>query len=395
MEKGGVIVFLLVISFAFLCRNDFRQMYSGRAVLNAPTASEPRQTAASADLGAVAASKDVAAKIAAAAPLVMEALKECPKPIPPEMVTAFWARENDYCPGMPIRRCATSIKGAIGPTQIMPFNIRIYGKPGEDPETLAVGFKLTVRHLCFAKGKGDKVLDPASDEAILRYNNDGGYLKDIRRFQAQHTPVWASIRSGNGPVIAQQTTVNAVRVVDGPPKVQLFASNPIRGFAKWYSAYHNRRLRTRVVDGKKVEVYVPHEGGDFGCQELGQPVLSVCGGKVEFSGWLSDGLGGWTVIVACNDGQHRTSDMHLDRMIAGKGAVVTAGQEIGTCGTSGNAANGKSGPHVHFKLERLVAGAWKMVSPCAGFPSDTVLDCGSMFGPKTDFAPLSTMVASN
>ena len=425
MEKvtGGVTLLVIALVFAGRCQNDFRQMYSGRATLNAPTATEqPRTTGFTGDPAkiaeAIAAIKPIATgqsrdkkgnvkmtvtvedanraneqKIAVAAPLVLDALNECPKAIPPEQLTSHWGNETDFCPGLPVKMCPVSSAGARTPLQLMPDTIKQYARAGEDPETLAVSLKIAVRHLCFAKGKGNIELDPASDAAILRYNASTEYLKNIRAVQAKHAPIWASIRSGNGPMVAsagmatQQVAINTVRVVDGPPKVQLFPSNPLDGYIKWFSAYHNRRVR----EGGKI---VPHGGVDLGCQYRGQAVQSVCSGKVEFAAVLGDDLGGNTVIVACDDGQHKTSEMHMDAMSVAKGQLVAAHQQVGACGTTGNADNGKSGPHVHFKLERLVAGVWETVSPCAGFPNEKVLDCGSMEGPKTDFAPLTT-IASN
>lgn len=413
MEKGGVIFFFFVVFMIVWYYHDANK-HSGQTVLNTPAVSEqPRQPAGGPiDPNAIKNGMDEATKIAAAAPAVLAALNECPKPIPPEEITAFWEKESGFCPGLPVQKCAVStiidsktkkpkidpktgkqVDGAHGPMQHMKSSSDTWGKAGENVEVLADALKMTVRHLCFAKDENNRTLEPASDAAIFRYNHSTEYVTSIRAAQAKHAAIWASIKSGNGPMVAtlantaSPATTGVTHAVEGPPRTHLFAANPLKGFIKWFSAYANHR-----ADGDRV---YPHAGIDAGCLQRGQPVLSVCDGKVETSAELSDGRAGLTVIVACSDGMHKTSAMHLDTSVVSKGTSVRAGQEIGGCGTTGNAERGKSGPHVHFKLERLIAGVWTIVSPCAGMPNETVLNCGAMWGPNTDFAPLSTVVASN
>jgi len=403
-----VFIFLLALAILHHFFGEIQHQYAGRATLNAPVTEQVPQNA-NADLGAIAASKDVAAKIAGAAPLVIEALKECPRPIPPEMITAFWARENDYCAGTPIKKCNVSVAGAIGPTQIMPFNIVKFGKPGEDPETLAVGLKMTVRHLCFAKGKGDRMLDPTSDEAILRYNNNNDYLKDIRRFQAQHAPIWASIRSGNGPVIVSNAgTVekplppgcvrtprgNAFCTGPGNNEMKLLPTVPLTRHATWISAWGDRRNHDGVI--------VPHGGIDAGCSTTGEPLVAACDGTVV-TAMPGVKRAGSMVAIECTGWDEKVTVEHMDSIGVSQGQTVTAHQQIGTCGHTGN-AEPKPGempaPHGHIQLAVRDGGnGWKNVNPCNAPAPFASLKCGELlFGPETRFNPIHDVggpIASN
>lgn len=341
---------------------------------------QTQQTELDTALNALASAKTIEEKIIADAPFVMNALKECPEPISPAQITSMHQNETDFCPGMPIKKCPCSPKGACSPLQLMPATIVTFAKSGEDPETLVDSMKIAVRHLCYARGKDNAKLDPASDAAILRYNASSEYLRSIRAKQMLHLPTWQAISSGNITIASNLSlgTMNP-HLVEGPPQVIAFESNPLDGFLDWFSAWGNERHR----DSGSI---VPHLGVDLGKHEA-VPIKSVCSGVVTFASVLGDGLGGNTVMIVCEN--DRTSHMHLASISVQVGDDVKAGQQIGINGQTGNAARGKSGPHDHFKLERKIGKDWVAVNPCAGYPGQRVLNCGALFGPNTYFAPLN------
>jgi len=339
-----------------------------------------------------ATSKDVADRIVAAAPLVLESLKECPKPIPPAMITGLWGDESSYCEGIPAERCAVSRAMAVGPTQnkktekgTWPF-----GKPGEDPEKLGDALKMTVRHLCFAKryDNGGEI-DPASDIALMRYHgeksyaNPSNYVLSIRAKQAAHEQIWAAIMSGKTPTFATTEAVEKLllagyaRTPRGnffnpngapPDRSQLFSTVPLTRKATWVSAWGDRRNHGGTI--------VPHGGFDAGCQTTGEPLVSVCDGTVVTAATGNDGLAGKMVAVVC--GNEKLTLEHMDRIDVVIGQRVMPGEQIGTCGHTGN-AEPKPGeapaPHAHIQLAVRDGKSWRNINPCEISPGITALEC--------------------
>lgn len=82
-----------------------------------------------------------------------------------------------------------------------------------------------------------------------------------------------------------------------------------------------------------------HDGIDFGAA-MGTPVRSILPGLVTVAGW-NDGYGNYVQI---NHGAFSTFYGHLASIAATLGALVAAGSEIGTVGSTGMS----TGPHLHF-----------------------------------------------
>jgi murein DD-endopeptidase MepM/ murein hydrolase activator NlpD len=97
-----------------------------------------------------------------------------------------------------------------------------------------------------------------------------------------------------------------------------------------------------------------HTGLDYGLP-LGTPIDAAAGGTVVAAGWDTTGFGN-RVIVDHGNGV-RTLYGHLQKVEVQPGAVVTAGQEIGLSGSTGNS----SGPHLHFGVEK--DGQWVDPAP--------------------------------
>lgn len=363
------------------------------------------------DTKAGKATKSIAEKIAIAAPVIREAIKECPAgktPPPPAMLSALWGEEERYCMGLPDEKCDVSSADARGPLQHTKASTDAWNKDGLDIETLSGAFRVTVRHLCKAKGqiivRGKKVaveLEPSSDNAILRYHGDPintrtKYLENVRARQAAHEKIWAQINAGTLVAASSKNAVTTatssvstpvlVNAVTPPPAgysttphgnffnqngqatAKLFPGLPLKVPATWFSAWGN-------VRGAHEAKLRPHAGNDYGC-DMGQDVTSICDGVVTTAAHTS-GNAGTLVAVECSDGKYRGTSMHLKSFSVTVGQRVAANQVIAACGNSGNAAGGAA--HVHFQLAKKDGKEWRNVNPCFGEePSDTVMRCNEI-----------------
>jgi murein DD-endopeptidase MepM/ murein hydrolase activator NlpD len=112
----------------------------------------------------------------------------------------------------------------------------------------------------------------------------------------------------------------------------------IAGPASWVDTWHAPRY------GPAPGQIRQHEGQDVFC-DYGDPVLAPEPGTVSFS---DGGLGGITARVHHADGSYwyltHLSDLNTEELSAGDS--VGAGDVLGYCGNSGNAAT--TPPHVHF-----------------------------------------------
>jgi murein DD-endopeptidase MepM/ murein hydrolase activator NlpD len=99
----------------------------------------------------------------------------------------------------------------------------------------------------------------------------------------------------------------------------------------------------------------PHTGTDFAA-ESGAPVLASLSGRVVYVGEY----GGYGTVVAI---QHNaalyTLYAHLSETYAQSGAWVEQSTPIAAVGSTGAA----TGPHLHFEVRILQAGAWYAVDP--------------------------------
>ena len=86
-----------------------------------------------------------------------------------------------------------------------------------------------------------------------------------------------------------------------------------------------------------------HHGTDIACG-MGQPLYASRTGRVIFAGNAGDAYGNTVAIDHGNT--YMTVYAHMTNVGVKPGEVVRTGQQIGTCGMTGNA----TGPHVHFEL---------------------------------------------
>jgi murein DD-endopeptidase MepM/ murein hydrolase activator NlpD len=85
-----------------------------------------------------------------------------------------------------------------------------------------------------------------------------------------------------------------------------------------------------------------HTGVDF-VVPTGTPLKAVAAGTVVSAGW--GGAYGNQVVIKLNDGFY-AQYAHLSSLSVSTGQSVTAGQEIGLSGATGNV----TGPHLHFEI---------------------------------------------
>ncbi|MEK5105011.1 peptidoglycan DD-metalloendopeptidase family protein [Cytobacillus sp. FSL M8-0252] len=85
-----------------------------------------------------------------------------------------------------------------------------------------------------------------------------------------------------------------------------------------------------------------HKGVDFGCS-VGQSIFAAMSGTVYDSRY-SDSYGN---VVILQHGDKYTLYAHMTQNSVDKGESVKAGQQVGTCGSTGNS----TGPHLHFEIQ--------------------------------------------
>jgi Peptidase family M23 len=85
-----------------------------------------------------------------------------------------------------------------------------------------------------------------------------------------------------------------------------------------------------------------HRGIDIAAP-VGTSVVAAAGGEVRFAG--TAGSSGVTISIRTADG-YDTSYLHLSSLVARTGAHVSAGDRIGTVGTTGTRS--ATAPHLHF-----------------------------------------------
>ena len=85
-----------------------------------------------------------------------------------------------------------------------------------------------------------------------------------------------------------------------------------------------------------------HSGMDIG-GDYGDPILAAAAGIVTYSGWISGY--GYAVIID-HGGGISTLYGHNEALAVSEGQVVSQGQVIAYCGSTGNS----TGPHCHFEV---------------------------------------------
>ncbi|MET8816163.1 M23 family metallopeptidase [Streptomyces sp. NPDC004549] len=136
---------------------------------------------------------------------------------------------------------------------------------------------------------------------------------------------------GKGAVISSTSGCDAVEN----------AANASDARGGWVLPVENSRVTTPYKAGGGMWSSGSHTGIDFPVT-TGTRVQSVGTGTVVEAGW--GGAYGNNVVIKMIDGKY-TQYGHLSKITVSKGQRVTARQQIGLSGATGNA----SGPHLHFE----------------------------------------------
>ena len=127
-------------------------------------------------------------------------------------------------------------------------------------------------------------------------------------------------------------------------------AQPIAGGSVWVNPVPNGYSITRGFSSW-------HPGIDL-ASSTGTPIVAANGGRVIFAGWNSWGYGNLIVLI---HGPNMTVYGHLESIFVSCGQVVSAGQQIGTMGSTGNS----SGPHLHFEIRGIAGGTYNAFNPTA------------------------------
>jgi murein DD-endopeptidase MepM/ murein hydrolase activator NlpD len=121
-----------------------------------------------------------------------------------------------------------------------------------------------------------------------------------------------------------------------------------RGSARGPVTYTGGRLMWPVVGGGNYisqYFHYGHYGIDIAA-DYGSTVRAAAGGTVIFAGWKGNG-GGYQVWLSHGSNLYTTYN-HMSAISVGYGQSVSAGQQVGRIGQSGDA----TGPHLHFEVWR-------------------------------------------
>ncbi|MER5555848.1 peptidoglycan DD-metalloendopeptidase family protein [Streptomyces sp. NPDC002793] len=98
-----------------------------------------------------------------------------------------------------------------------------------------------------------------------------------------------------------------------------------------------------------------HTGHDFAAPS-GAPVVAVRSGTIAWSNSKGGAYGSW--IGLRGDNGHVYTYCHLSALQVEEGQTVTAGQQIGKVGNTGNS----TGPHLHFEMSKGPAWSYGSVA---------------------------------
>lgn len=159
---------------------------------------------------------------------------------------------------------------------------------------------------------------------------------------------------------------------------QQFLASPFIGdysllatFDHEYPIYNpNSQATILTYWGEQIKLaYDGHKGYDWALPK-GTAVYAAADGIVTFAGRTRTSIcpsenrriaGGVLIEIehSINNTEYLTSYLHLERVLVNEGTRVSSGQIIGYSGQTGTCVS----PHLHFELDRLVAGHWISVDP--------------------------------
>lgn len=253
-----------------------------------------------------------------------------------------------------------------------------------DPNSLVVGWKLTI----------PKVVDSKPSTATKTYTvKRGDTLYDITKDQTGDASLdnWKPLYEANKDVVGSDPDLifpgqvlslpwsdskpaPAVPTAPAKPKPTTPAPTPTTPAPKPTTPSTPSASYVSPVDARVSQVYGNpnsgytlgyHTGVDFSAPQ-GTPVKAVSNGTVVASDTSS--AYGINVQIRNADGTYSLY-AHLSAKSVSVGQTVTAGQQIGNVGSTGNS----SGPHLHFEIRnKPTFGAGNFLNPLTWFASHGV-----------------------
>ncbi|MGW0912651.1 peptidoglycan DD-metalloendopeptidase family protein [Streptomyces sp. NPDC002784] len=127
--------------------------------------------------------------------------------------------------------------------------------------------------------------------------------------------------------------------LDGKPPAKKRVPSPVPGHKVTFGFFQ------RGPYAWKPDGVGRHTGQDFAAPS-GVPVVAVRSGKVAWSNGKGGAYGQWIGLAA--DNGHVYTYCHLSQRKVRAGQRVTAGQQLGKVGSTGNS----TGPHLHFEMSK-------------------------------------------
>nr|WP_265458768.1 phage tail tip lysozyme [Enterococcus sp. HY326] len=221
------------------------------------------------------------------------------------------------------------------------------------------------------------LIPPPTDngrEYFQRLHNASGVGGDYREMTTQMKVVNWAMTNGQWIEAVNPTSVDGFKNV-GSPETAAYAfeknferpaaDHPERqGWARqWYEKFKDLQqpggtggYALPVREGTPVTSWfgprwgTMHNGIDFGAP-LGDPIFASKDGTVVQSMPTSASGGFGEYIIVQHDDGYMTGYAHLTTRMKQVGDVVSQGQQIGTCGSTGDS----TGPHLHFSIQ---TGTW-------------------------------------
>jgi len=221
------------------------------------------------------------------------------------------------------------------------------GMVGSDVQTLQI--------LLYRKGLGVRIdgeFGPQTRRAILRLQRKWRYKRP------NGIATVGFIRQLGFPVSNRTALSGAQAPVAAPVTGPYPVAGPNAANAKYLRAFPVAGKHTYFNDYGNARHQGSHQGNDI-MADRGVPVRAVVTGTVFRANRAESGLGG--VYIWMKDAQgNQYYYAHLDQIAPGinVGTRVTAGQDIGTVGNTGDARYGA--PHLHFEIRRA---DWTTINP--------------------------------
>ncbi|MFJ9034575.1 peptidoglycan DD-metalloendopeptidase family protein [Streptomyces sp. NPDC102274] len=196
---------------------------------------------------------------------------------------------------------------------------------GDNPSLIHPGLKLTLGARAAASTSSEAPAESSSSSADSSSSSDSGSSSDSASSADHSSSSGSTDESATSTAEQDPTADNAAQStgsgfnapVDGPTSTPYQAAG-----SSWASGYHT--------------------GVDFTAAS-GTPVKAVTDGTVVTAGW--GGSYGNQVVIQHSDGMYSQYG-HLSSLDVSEGQSVSAGQQIGLSGATGNA----TGPHLHFEI---------------------------------------------